>query len=370
MNLSDSWTARHQLEDLPGEPDGDATLQPPFPGHAPLASQTRGGVIESVHYGSLIGIDSSGETVLSLGDPLSKFYPRSALKPLQALAMVRAGLRLPADQLALAASSHSGAAIHQSTARAILASHGLAETELANHPDLPFGVVEREQWLRAGNGATRMAQNCSGEHAAMLATCTLNSWPTNGYLDPAHPLPALIREVVEELTGEHITGSSTDGCGTEVFPLSLKAMAVAFSTMITANPGTPEHEIVSAMTCHPHLVAGEGRDVTALMRAFPGLLAKDGFEGIQLVALPDGRAVALKISDGGDRARMPVAAEALRLFGLDPSGLEVFRSQAVLGGGHPVGLLQALPIDPNNVQRTRSERRFRTEHNLLVGTST
>lgn len=326
--------------------DSVMTPSPPLPGHVPLAVQTRGGVVESVHYGSLICIDADGHTLVSLGDPLSRFYPRSALKPLQAVAMVRAGLLLPADQLAMAAASHSGAAVHQQTVGAILTSHGLDESALANTPDLPYGVAEREQWLRAGRSATRLAQNCSGKHSAMVATCSLNGWPLEGYLDPAHPLPRLIRSVVEELTGEKIVTASTDGCGSEVFALSLKAMATAFSAMITSKPDTAEREVVSAMIGHPHLVAGEGRDVTALMRAFPGLLAKDGFEGIQMVALPDGRTLALKISDGGDRARMPVAAEALRLLGLDEMRLAAFRSLPVLGGGRPVGALRALPVDP------------------------
>jgi len=303
-------------------------------------------MIESVHFGSLICIDAQGRTLLSLGDPLSRIYPRSALKPLQSVAMVRAGLELPADQLAVGSASHSGAAIHQDTARSILASHGFDESALANTPDLPYGVAEREQWLRAGKSETRLAQNCSGKHSAMIATCSVNSWPVESYLDPAHPLPRLIREVVEELTGEQITEKSTDGCGTEVFALSLKGLATAFSAMITATPGSAENEVVSAMIGHPQLVAGEGRDVTALMRAIPGLLAKDGFEGVQLVALADGRTIAIKISDGGDRARMPVAAEALRLLGVDRQILEAFRSLQVFGGGRPVGRLQALPMNP------------------------
>jgi L-asparaginase II len=327
-------------------PDPQQTGQPVVPHHVPLAVQSRGGLVESVHYGSLICIDAQGRTLLSLGDPLNRIYPRSALKPLQAVAMVRAGLRLPPDQLAVASASHSGAAMHQDTASAILTGHGLDESALANTPDLPYGVAEREQWLRAGKSETRLAQNCSGKHAAMTATCSLNSWPVDSYLDPDHPLPRRIRDVVEELTGEQITHKSTDGCGTEVFALSLKAMATAFSTMITAKPGSAEHEVVTAMIGHPHLVGGEGRDVTALMRAIPGLLAKDGFEGVQLVALADGRTIALKISDGGDRARMPVSAEALRLLGVERQALAAFRSRPVLGGGGLVGLFEALPMNP------------------------
>jgi L-asparaginase II len=95
------------------------------------------------------------------------------------------------------------------------------------------------------------------------------------------------------------------------------------------------------MRRHPEMVAGEDRDVTALMRLVPGLLAKDGFEGVQLVGLPDGRAVAVKVSDGGDRARMPVTVRVLAALDVDTSPLARLAATPVLGGGRPVGLLQA-----------------------------
>lgn len=314
-----------------------------FPAHAPLAVQTRGELVESVHFGSLAALKHDGGSLLSLGEPTSRVYPRSALKPLIAVAMLRAGLELPQEQLALAAASHSGAAVHRETAEKILADAGLTPAELRNSTDLPYGTAEREAWLRNGNGPTQLAQNCSGKHAALLATCVHNGWPLDSYLHPDHPITALIRETVAELTGEALTAISTDGCGTEVFGLSLTGMARAFSTLVTAAPGTPERRVADAMRAHPVLVAGEGRDVTALMEAVPGLLAKDGFEGIQLVALADGSAVALKISDGGDRARMPAAVPALLALGVDPAALAPFNNLPVLGGGRPVGELRGLP---------------------------
>jgi len=314
-----------------------------FPAHAPLAVQTRGAIVESVHYGSLAAVTPDGVTLLSRGEPAARIYPRSALKPLMAVAMLRAGVVLTDQQLALAAASHSGAGIHQETAAKVLADSGLTEGNLANSTDLPYGTAERTAWLAAGRGPTHLAQNCSGKHAALLATCVANGWPVETYLDHNHPLPALIRGTVAELTGEELTDISTDGCGTEVFALSLTGMARAFSRLTTATPGTPEHRVAGAMRAHPELVAGEGRDVTALMRAVPGLLAKDGFEGIQLIALSDGSAVALKISDGGDRARMPAAVPALLALGVEPALLEPFNNLPVLGGGLPVGTLHGLP---------------------------
>jgi L-asparaginase II len=317
-----------------------------LPQHVPIAVHLRGGLVESLHYGSLIALDSTGRTLLSVGDPLGLYYPRSSLKPLQAVAMVRAGLALPPELLALAAASHSGSPSHASGARQILALHGLDESALENVPDLPYGVKEREAWLRSGGSPNQLTQNCSGKHAAMAATCAINDWKVDGYSDPEHPLQQLIRDVVEELTNEQILHTSTDGCGTPVFALSLRAMATAFSRMTTGLPGSAEAAVVAAMLSHPEQVAGEGRDVTELMRRVPGLLAKDGFEGIQLVALADGRAVALKIADGGDRARMPVTVQALVQFGVDPATLSSLASIPVLGGGLAVGELAPIPFSP------------------------
>jgi L-asparaginase II len=343
--------------------EGAASAAAPLPRHEPLAVQTRDGLVESIHYGSLVATAPDGRILFSAGEPQAAFYPRSSLKPLQAVALVRAGLDLPADLLALTAASHSGAAEHRDGATRILELHGLTAAALENSTDLPYGVLEREEWLRAGGRATRITQNCSGKHAAMAATCVINGWPVQGYLDPSHPLQQLVAETVAELTGEEPSGISTDGCGTPLFALTLAGMARAFGRLAAAEqldgtfdggasaPQSPEAAVAHAMRRHPDMVAGEGRDVTELMRRMPGLLAKDGFEGIQAVGLPDGRAVVIKISDGGDRARMPVTVRALEALDVDTAPLAGIATGAVLGGGKPVGLLQAadfLPPVPAN----------------------
>ncbi|MFJ6078936.1 asparaginase [Pseudarthrobacter sp. NPDC092419] len=320
-----------------------------LPQHAPLVTATRDGVVESVHYGSAVATAPDGTTLLSAGDPLAPFYPRSSLKPLQAVAMVRAGLQLPADLLALASASHSGGARHRSGTQRILSMHGLTIHDLENSTDLPYGTIERESWIQAGLHATQLTQNCSGKHAAMAATCIINGWPVGGYLDPSHPLQQLIAGTVTELTGEEPLTRSTDGCGTPLFALTLRGMARAFGRIANAaaaddgGPGSrgAEAAVGLAMQHHPVMVAGERRDVTELMRALPGAVAKDGFEGVQLVGLPDGRATAVKISDGGDRARMPATAALLGALGVDTAALEPIATAPVLGGDRSVGLLQA-----------------------------
>jgi L-asparaginase II len=321
---------------------------------------TRDGLVESVHYGSAIATSPDGSTLAAAGDPLAPFYPRSSLKPLQAVAMVRAGLELPADLLALTAASHSGGVRHRNGTLRILELHGLSASDLENSTDLPYGVSEREAWLRSGGHATQLTQNCSGKHASMAATCVINGWPVKGYLDPSHPLQQLVATTVTELTGEEPLGLSTDGCGTPLFAHTLRGMARGFGRIAAASskaagntaartsddggpaPLAAEAAVGLAMQHHPDMVAGERRDVTELMRLAPGMVAKDGFEGVQLVGLPDGRAVAVKISDGGDRARMPVTVRVLEALGVDTAPLAGIGTTPVLGGSRQLGLLQAI----------------------------
>lgn len=310
------------------------------PLHAPVAHLIRGGVIEGIHYGSVVVLGTGGQVQFQLGDIEAAFYPRSALKPVQAAAMVRVGLPLDGELLSLTAASHSGEERHLAGTRRILELAGVSEDDLRNVPDLPFDPVVRDSWVREGRMPSRLAQNCSGKHAAMLYACRLNGWPLDGYLDPAHPLQQAIAEIVEDLTGQRIAQVTVDGCGAPLFSVSLHGLARATARITTAVAGTPEARVADAMREHAEMASGSGRDVAALMRAVPGLLAKDGFEGVQVAALPDGRAVAVKIADGADRARVPVAAAALAWAGVDPGLLTEFQGEALLGGGRAVGCVQ------------------------------
>ncbi|MEV7320745.1 asparaginase [Streptomyces sp. NPDC093970] len=321
------------------------------PLHAPVAHLVRGGVVEGVHHGSVVVLDADGEITFQLGDAEAAFYPRSALKPVQAVAMLRAGLALDGELLSLAAASHSGEERHIAGARRILGLAGLTEADLRNVPDMPYGPEVRDSWIRAGRQPSRLAQNCSGKHAAMLWTAKLNDWPLEDYLDPAHPLQQAIAEIVEDLTGQRIARTTVDGCGAPLFSVSLHGLARALSRIVTAAPGTPEARVADAMRLHAEMASGAGRDVAALMAAVPGLLAKDGFEGVQVAALPDGRAVAVKIADGANRARIPVAAAALARAGVDRELLAEFAGETLLGGGRPVGHVRPVrSLEPLSVR--------------------
>ncbi|MGW2420599.1 asparaginase [Streptomyces sp. NPDC001709] len=317
------------------------------PLHAPVAHLIRGGVVEGIHYGSVVVLGADGRVEFQLGDIEAAFYPRSAVKPLQAVAMLRAGLPLDGELLSLAAASHSGEERHLAGTRRILELAGLTEENLRNVPDLPFDPVVRDTWVREGRLPSRLAQNCSGKHAAMLWTAQLNGWSLKDYLDPAHPLQQAIQEIVEDLTGQRIARVTVDGCGAPLFSISLHGLARALSRITSAAPGTPEARVADAMRAHAEMASGSGRDVAALMRAVPGLLAKDGFEGVQVAALPDGRAIAVKIADGANRARIPVAAAALARAGVDPELLTEFAGEPLLGGGEPVGCVRPVrALDP------------------------
>jgi L-asparaginase II len=317
----------------------------------PLARVIRSGFAESVHHGALVVLDSDGRPLISAGDVTGPIFPRSSNKPLQAVGMLRAGLdpnqALPGELLALAQSSHSGQSFHLAGVRRILLTAGLTDADLQNTPDLPLGPDERAAWLGAGQRPTPLAQNCSGKHAAMLATCLAAGWDTTSYLDPTHPLQQALAAAIGELAGEEITATGIDGCGAPLVALSLTGLARAFTRLATAPTGTPESLVAQANREYPEYVGGTGRDVTRLIQGVQGLIAKDGAEGVYAAALPDGRAVALKIADGAERARRPVLAQALKAAGAEADVLdELIEQETVLGHGQPVGRVEPVDLSP------------------------
>ncbi|GAA1246176.1 asparaginase [Pseudonocardia aurantiaca] len=306
----------------------------------PVADVVRGGVVESAHRGHVVALDACGAVQVRRGDPDTTVFPRSSLKPVQAVAMLRAGLDIEGELLALACASHSGEPAHLDGVRRILAVAGLTTADLQNTPTLPLDAEAAFGWRAAGNGPASLAQNCSGKHAAMLATCVAAGWDTAGYRDPAHPLQKAIRATVAELTGDGDPAYVTvDGCGAPLFSCTVAGLARAFAAIATAAPGTPEHRVATAVRAHPFFVGGTGRFVTRLLDAVPGLVAKDGAEGVFAAAVPDGRAVAIKIADGAQRPVPTVVAAALAALGVDVPD-EVGRVD-VLGHGEPVGAVHA-----------------------------
>lgn len=317
----------------------------------PLVAATRGGpadcpTVESLHYGAIVALGPTGAVAYSAGDPDVPVFARSALKPLFAVGMLRAGLELETEQLALACASHSGGVEHTRVVESLLARYALSPEDLRNTPGTPIGRPERRAWAASGREPERLIQNCSGKHAAMLATAVVNGWDPGDYLKHDGPVATLLRDAVEELTGCPIDPATItrDGCGAEVYPLPLIGLARAFTRLTAAAPGTPERAVADAMRAHPRLVGGEGRDVTALMESIPGCVAKDGAEGFYALALADGSALAVKIADGAARARVPAMLPALRALGVPEVQLAPLSPRPVLGWGQLVGSLIALPV--------------------------
>lgn len=305
-----------------------------------LVDVVRSGFVECVHRGSVIALDSTAGVLVKVGEPDEPCFPRSAAKPLQAVGMLRAGLQLEPPDVALAAGSHSGEHAHVRRVRDLLTRNGLPESALLCPPALPLGEAAAHGVLAAGGGKARVFMNCSGKHTAMLLTCVANGWPTDRYVDPGHPLQAAIRAATEDLAGEPVTLVGVDGCGAPVFGLTLTGLARAYLRLVEAEPGTPERAVADAMRAHPDLVGGTGRDVTRLMAGVPGLLAKDGAAGVYAAALPPGRAVAVKITDGAQLARMPVLVGVLRRLGVDAPVLDELAELPVLGGSQQVGAIR------------------------------
>jgi L-asparaginase II len=310
---------------------------------AELVEVVRSGFVECVHRGSVVALDAQGGVVLKVGEPDAPQLPRSANKPLQLVGMLRAGLDLAPPDLAVAASSHSGETAHVRRVRDLLNGHSLPESSLACPPALPLGEEAAHAVLAAGGGPARAFMNCSGKHTAMVLTCVLNGWPVIGYAEPDHPLQVALRGTVEDLAGEPVSAVAVDGCGAPLFGLTLTGLARSFSRLVSAKPGSPERRVADAMRAHPDLVGGTGRDVTALMAGAPGVLAKDGAEGVYAAALPDGAAAAVKVTDGAQRARVPMLVGALRRLGLQAPVLAELAEVPVLGGGRPVGAARLRP---------------------------
>ena len=311
-----------------------------------VAEVVRSGFVEGHHHGSVVALDTGGAVDWSVGDVASAVLPRSCNKPLQALGMVRLGLDLEPELLALACASHSGEDFHVAGVRRILAQGGLDESALQTPPDYPLDDAARDAVIRGGGEKQPVLMNCSGKHAAMLLTCVVNGWDTATYREPDHPLQQAIADSFSALTGEPVEVVAVDGCGAPLLSASLTGLARGFRALAVADDG-PERRVADAIRDHPAYVSGSTRDERALLTAIPGAIGKAGAEACYAVALPDGRAFALKADDGYPRVRPVLMAAALRRSGVDTEpGVDTEAVSAtgrveLLGGGVPVGEIRA-----------------------------
>lgn len=286
----------------------------------------RNGVVEAVHRVHAVAV-LGGDVIASSGDPEHVCFMRSSSKPLQALPLVRARVDLTDEELAIACASHHDTPEQVAAARALLAR---AE---ATEDDLELG-------LQQGRPPERIHNNCSGNHAGMLALCRARGWPTRGYRLPEHPVQQACLAVHAEAAevGPEELGTGTDGCGIVTFALPLERMAHAFSRLESLPGGD---RIAAAMRARPDLVGGPDGADYLLMRDAPGWLAKGGAEGLVCATGPDGTGVALKTEDGTSRGHAPALAAFLAALGVD---LPELATRPVLNTrGECVGEIAAVP---------------------------
>lgn len=290
-----------------------------------LATIWRGEVLEASIRGHVAAVDPTGTVLGAAGDPQVVVTLRSCVKPLQALPFVRgAAQRIGAgdDHIAIACASHQGEEDHVTTVRSLLALAGVSEEALACGPQLPFDEAATRRLLAAGQQPQRIHNNCSGKHAAMLATCAVAGWEPAGYTDPGHPCQRAVTAAMSAPLGMGLASApwGVDGCGLPTYGVPLAALARSFA----AAQADPAFRICQdAMAAHPHLVAGTGRFDTALLaEAGDRLTAKIGGAAVWVAALrPDGPAVAVKLEAGAADAIPPVALAVLERMGAFPDGI-------------------------------------------------
>lgn len=315
-----------------------------------LVEVTRGPLVESIHRGAIAIADASGALRFALGDIESPIYPRSSLKPVQALPLVESGAAdafgLGDEEIALACASHSGEPMHTTRVTAWLARIGCSERDLACGAHPPRDEPTWEAMIRAGERPTRLHNNCSGKHAGFLTVARHWNIATEGYEHIDHPVQQAVATTLSELSGVSDLPWGVDGCAAPNFALPLSAFARALAKF--ADPSSlasPRKEaatrIVNAMMAHPELVSGTGRACAILMRACNGVAVKTGAEGFYAAIIPElGLGISLKIDDGAGRAAETTIAALLDKLGVlsdDKRAREILRAPITSTRGEIVG---------------------------------
>jgi len=289
-----------------------------------LAVLERSGEIESRHLGAAVLVDADGSILDALGDPSALIFPRSAVKPLQATAVLGTGLPLAGEQLVLAAASHAGTPAHVAVVERMLAAAGLDESALQCPADWPLDSAARHD----AAAPSRVMMNCSGKHASFVAASVHAGWSTADYLDLAHPMQQAVAATIADYAGEHVAHWGVDGCNAPAPVISLAGLARSFGRL--AASGSP---LPAAIIAHPWAIDGPGRDNTVTTEE-TGVIAKLGAEGVLVLATTGGQAVAIKTLDGANRPRTLVGLELLVRAGLVPRD----RADAVLAAVLEPGL--------------------------------
>ncbi len=288
----------------------------------------RGALVESAHRGAAIVCDAQGKVVAAWGDTARPVYPRSAVKPLQAIAVIETGaadkFALNEAELALSCASHNGSPEHVAAVGAWLTRLGLSGDGLECGAHVPSDPEAALALACKGEAPTRLHNNCSGKHTGMLATALATGDTTRGYSSADHPVQRRTLAIMGEMAGEDLSRApmGIDGCGIPTVAMSLAGLARAMARIAAPDALAPDRRdailrIRHAVAAHPFMVAGRGRFCTKIMEAAgDAILVKTGAEGVFAASLPQqGLGIALKIDDGATRASECATAALLRRFG-------------------------------------------------------
>ena len=321
-------------------------------------------MVESRHRATVAVVDNAGKVVLRAGDIDRPTYPRSAIKPLQALAIIETGaaerFSVSDTELALASASHVAEPFHTEAVLAWLARIGCTEEDLECGAHWPLDRGTAEALFRAGGHASPVHNNCSGKHAGFLTVAHQLGVDLNGYIGLEHPVQQRVLGILEQMTGLDLGAAprGIDGCGIPQFgaPLGNLALAMARFADPHDQPDARQaaiHRIQHAMATEPHMVAGTGRFASRVMAAAaPGVLLKGGAEGFYAAALPNlGLGVALKVDDGATRAAEVVMGRVLCRLGAIEAGVvdglsDLFEPTLFNRNARPVGVVRLAPDGP------------------------
>lgn len=330
-------------------------VTPEAAGYTRLAEVCRGGIVESVHFGTVAVTDNAGRLHYSAGDTDLNIFSRSTLKPFQALPLIAHPqfneLELDSSDIAITCASHSGEAFHVEQVRSLLERCGYTENDLACGTHAPFFHEAMGTYPAPDAVFSPLQHNCSGKHAGMLALAKLLQAPAEGYLEPDHAVQIAIMSAVAHCTevaaGE--LGKGTDGCSAPNYAMPVARLARAYAWLAQPPAGDPftdaADRIRAAMLAHPELVAGTQRLDTRLMNALPGIcLSKSGAEAVHCLALPEtGLGVAIKVTDGSPRALGCIVVSVLEQLGIleEVTGLEELAETSLLNArGRQVGVIR------------------------------
>jgi L-asparaginase II len=324
-----------------------------------LAETMRGNWLENRHRGAFVVVDDRNNIIASAGDIERPIFPRSAVKSMQALALVTSGaidkFELTDEELALSCASHQGEDFHVAGVTSFLTHIGLSISDLECGAHAPSFAAAREKLRDSGQPPSAVHNNCSGKHSGMLAVAEALGVPTAHYIDRDHPVQQEVRSGIETVIAEPLTTDrcGTDGCSIPTWAAPLRAFAFGFARMATGEKlpsdiAAAATRIFDACCAHPELVGGTGSLDTEVMRAFGGrVFQKGGAEGVQCGVIRNkGWGYALKVDDGNMQAsHAMVATLLLAISDPDDAQKHVLRRFAVQVSrnvrGLDVGLIKA-----------------------------